>query len=402
MLFWILTSVLLTIFYIGIMVSYRREWNALPTETALATDVKTAVTVIIPARNEATRITGILYDLSQINYPEQLLEIIVIDDHSEDNTLAVVQEFADRDKRIHIQQLSALLPDAHQTSAYKKRAIEAAVQLAKGDLIITTDADCRVQKDWIRSIVTQYEQHTCKLIAAPVCFYQDKSSFEKFQTLDFCGMQAITAASLEMEMYNMANGANLAYEKAAFLQVNGYQGIDDKASGDDMLLVYKIAQQFRGGVHFLKHEKAIVYTPPMPTLREFLQQRFRWTSKSGSYQDKRITLILGLVYLFVLSIWLNAFYFLWNVVHSMLFPNPTLIGLINFLPALIIAIVLIIQIIAKTVTDFFFLSSAASFFRRTDLMKTFLLSELWHIWYIPFVGTLGNILPYTWKGRKLR
>jgi biofilm PGA synthesis N-glycosyltransferase PgaC len=203
-------------------------------------------------------------------------------------------------------------------------------------------------------------------------------------------------------MFNMANGANLAYEKQAFLEVNGYQDIDKKASGDDMLLVYKIAKQFPNRVRFLKNKAAIVLTEPMHTVRDFLQQRFRWTSKSTSYQDKRITLILGLVYLFVLSIWINAFMFFGNLIYSSLFPDRTLIALLNFLSVFLYLLMLIFQVICKTIIDYHFLKSSSSFFSRQDLMKTFYSSELYHIWYIPFVGTLGNILQYKWKGRKLR
>jgi cellulose synthase/poly-beta-1,6-N-acetylglucosamine synthase-like glycosyltransferase len=282
-----------------------------------------------------------------------------------------------------VYKLQDLLQSAEPSDVYKKRAIELAVQKASGKLIVTTDADCRVQPVWIKSIVTCYEQSSCKLIAAPVLLEQDATFFEHFQVLDFCGMQAITGASLQNGLYNMANGANLAYEKDAFLQVDGYKGIDIKASGDDMLLVYKIAQHYNGAVQFLKSKEAIVRTSVMHSFADFLQQRFRWTSKSGSYQDKRMTLILGFVYLFVLTLLINLFY-------AISTSNPTA-WLAFFL-----------QLILKSIVDYFFLQSAASFFDRKDLMRTFIIAELLHCWYIVFVGTLGNILPYTWKGRKLR
>jgi cellulose synthase/poly-beta-1,6-N-acetylglucosamine synthase-like glycosyltransferase len=193
----------------------------------------------------------------------------------------------------------------------------------------------------------------------------------------------------------------LAYEKKAFLEVEGYQHIDQKASGDDMLLVYKIAHKFSNNIQFLKNKYAIVFTEPQRTLTDFLQQRFRWTSKSRSYQDRRITVILGLVYLFVLSIWMNLFYFILRAGYSILFPEKTLIALINFLPALLFLFMSVFQVICKTLVDYFFLRSSVAFFNRSDLMRSFFISELYHIWYIPFVGTFGNIFKYKWKGREL-
>ena len=402
MLIFLFVSFLLTIFYVSIMWTYKNEWERMEEIHFLSEHPATSVSVIIPARNEAANIGHLLHDITQQVYPTALTEVIIIDDFSEDGTYDICQQYAKEHTYIKVYKLQDIIPGNTATEAYKKKAIEAAVQLAKGQLIITTDADCRLQQHWIHSIVSFYEKEKCALIAAPVGYYKEKTRFQHFQALDFCGMQAITGASLNMEMFNMANGANLACEKQAFLEVNGYQDIDKKASGDDMLLVYKIAQRFPEKVRFLKNRAAIVLTEPMHNLHDFLQQRFRWTSKSASYQDKRITLILGLVYLFVSSIWINALLFFGNLLYSSIFPDHTLIALLNFLPVFLYLLMLIFQVLCKTIIDYHFLKSSSAFFNRHDLMDTFYSSELLHIWYIPFVGTLGNILHYKWKGRKLR
>jgi cellulose synthase/poly-beta-1,6-N-acetylglucosamine synthase-like glycosyltransferase len=209
-----------------------------------------------------------------------------------------------------------------------------------------------------------------------------QSLFEQFQSLDFQGMIGITAASLHRGMYNLANGANLLYEKAAFLAVDGYKDIDQTPSGDDMLLVYKIAKAYHGSVAFVKNTNAIVATKPMASLDDFLQQRFRWTSKSGHYQDKRITAILGLVYLSVLMIPLNI--------------------IVGFFCCPMLIVIAGIQFFSKSVIDYIFLGKMAAWYRREELMKTFWSSQVMHIIYIVGVGTLGNILQYKWKGRKLK
>src|SRR5699024_8598706 len=100
----------------------------------------------------------------------------------------------------------------------------------------------------------------------------------------------------------MCNGANLAYEKRAFLGVGGYQGIDCIASGDDMLLMYKMYKAFPNGIGFIKHPQAIVRTLPAEGLQDFLQQRIRWASKADKYEDKRITAVLAFVYLWNVSL----------------------------------------------------------------------------------------------------
>lgn len=402
MLYLFLLSFILTVIYIIIMQTYLNEWREIEEVHTLSDDVKTPVSIIVPARNEAKNIGNLLTDLTQQVYPNHLIEIIVVDDFSEDETFSICQHFSKDFSFIKVYKLQELINENEIGDAYKKRAIEAAVQKATGKLIITTDADCRLQKHWLHSIVSFYEKEKCVLVAAPVGYYNEKTRFQHFQALDFCGMQAITGAMINMEIFNMANGANLAYEKEAFLAVDGYKDISQKASGDDMLLVYKIAQQFPDKIRFLKNKAAIVLTEPMQTLSDFLQQRYRWTSKSRSYQNKKVTLILGLIYLFVVSIWFNIFFFVGKAIWSTIFPDPTIGGLLSFLTSLLVLMVAIVQIICKSVVDYYFLKSASSFFNRHDLMKTFFSSELLHIWYIGFVGTFGNILKYNWKGRTLR
>lgn len=375
---WFCIGICLTLFYVGIMELYHRRWRQVPEVDVITAAPTTTVSIIIPARNEAQHIGHLLRDIRQQHYPAELIEVIVMDDHSEDDTYAIAAAAG-----VRVYKLQELLPNPPVSEVFKKRAIELAVQRATGKLIVTTDADCRVPAGWIRHIAEIYESRGAKLLAGPVLLCADETLFEQFQVLDFCGMQAITAASLHSGLNNMANGANLAYERDAFLAVDGYNGIDSKASGDDMLLVYKIAQRYPGTVHYLKARGATVRTEVMHTLPEFLQQRFRWTSKTGQYQDKRMTIILGLIYLFTLSLLLNLSY------------------AINSGDASVWALFLV-QLLAKAGIDFIFLRSAVVFFGRRDLMRSFITSELLHIWYIVFVGTLGNIMPYTWKGRKLR
>ncbi len=109
-------------------------------------------------------------------------------------------------------------------------------------------------------------------------------------------LQGITAASVNKGFHSMCNGANLAYKKSMFQQVKGFAGIDNIASGDDMLLMHKIYKQDAAGVKFLLSQQVIVQTEAMKDWKSFFNQRIRWASKADSYQDKRIFWVLALVY----------------------------------------------------------------------------------------------------------
>ena len=266
-------------------------------------------------------------------------------------------------------------------NAYKKKAIEFAIQNASGDFIITTDADCSMSVNWLQSLVSHYETTKHKMIAAPVKYYFDDSFFQKFQALDFIGLIGITGASIQQQFYNMCNGANLCYERKAFFEVNGFKGNDNISSGDDMFLMHKIAEKFPQQISFLKSNEACVITHPKENVKEFLHQRLRWTSKSTSYADKRITAILVMAYLFNCSIVANF-----------------LLGFFNYH----FFIFALLQFVVKSITEFLFLKTITSFFNQQKLMKIFFPAQVVHIFYVITVGLAGQFGSFDWKGRNLK
>lgn len=379
MVFIYLISIFFACFYGGIMLYYWYNWKTHPQFSKHPLTNYPSVSILIPVRNEAANIEKLLKDLLHQDYPAEQLEIVVINDHSTDETEGIVQRYLS--EQVKIINLKDVLSPEDKTKAYKKKAIEMGVQISSGEYILTTDGDCRIPNSWVKSMVSIAQQSSAKLVTGPVVFSGERTLFEQFQTLDFLGMMGITAASLKGGFYNMANGANMLYEKAAFYKVGGFKGIDHTASGDDMLLVFKMAKEYKGAVIFAKSRDAVVFTEPMRSLSDFLQQRFRWTSKSGQYQDKRMTVILGFVFLSVLCIPVFLIGGIWS---SMLLRCG------------------IFMLIVKSLVDIPLLYSTAKYFRKPYLMKTYLSSQLMHIIYIVGVGSLGNILSYEWKGRKLK
>lgn len=373
--------------YFTLQLCYVWNWNTLPLwknpKEKLTT---THISVVISARNEAENIVRCLQSIATQNYPTALFEIILIDDHSEDETLARAKEL--QISNLRTLRLQDYLLTSEKINAYKKKAIEVGIDQAVGKLIVCTDADCRVGKEWLRQIALCYEKTNAKMIVGPVLFEDEQSLFQRFQSLDFLGMMAITGAGINGRFLYMCNGANLAYPKAVFEELEGFKGIDTLASGDDVLFLQKVAMHYPKDIRYLKANEAVVFTTPMRTLRSFIRQRVRWASKSGSYSTRLLSgwgtqLQLALVWLFSLSI-----------VSSFL--------LIPFW-GLNIFWLWFIQFIMKGYADYWLLSSAAKFFKRPDLMRVFVPSLFLHCWYIVWVGFLG-MLPkrYIWKGRGVK
>ena len=365
--------------YCGLMLYYKRGWmNIKKYEKESRQSLMTQVSVIIPARNESENIRACLESVVSQNYPLSLFEVIVIDDHSTDNTAEIVLSY--KESNVRLIKLSDELK-GKVINSYKKKAIEEGIRKALGALIVTTDADCVVGPNWLAEIVNFYEKHNAVFIAAPVSFYGEKNDLLKiFQSIDFLTMQGITGAAVSEKFQCMCNGANLAYEKKVFEEVGGFKGIDNIASGDDMLLMHKIFSRYPDRVLFLKNKDAIVKTKPMDSIDGFLNQRIRWASKADKFQDKKITFVLAWVY------FLNVFLF-----------GATVTA---FLSDSYYDNVLVLWII-KTVVELLFIVPVAKFFNKLHLMWWYPLLQPFHVVYIIISGWLGKFGKYKWKERSV-
>ena len=303
--FFLVITIILLFSYSGLILLYRRSWirlkNYLP-QNYLPENRLPFISIIISARNEEQNIGHCIRSIIDQKYPQNKYETIIVDDHSTDKTVSIIQSFQKQNIRI------IFLADYTENkilNSYKKKSIATAMQFAKGELIATTDADCVLPDRWLEILAAFYKDKESFFIAMPVAFQDPlptdsivKKVLKIFQSIDFMALQGITGASVQNKFHGMCNGANLAYEKKIFYAVNGFEGIDELASGDDMLLMHKIQKVNPQKVMFLKSPEVIVQTRPAETLKEFMNQRIRWASKAEKYTDKTITLVLFLVYFF--------------------------------------------------------------------------------------------------------
>lgn len=370
-------SFFLTLIYVIVVIAFVRGWYKLTFYKCVKSDKSTKVSVLIAARNEEWHIGKTIEDLLKQNYDSDLFEIIVINDHSTDETANIVKFYAgDGIKLINLYEEKPL-------NSYKKKAIQTAIAQASGDLIITTDADCRMGENWLKTIVNFYEENGYKMISSPVAYFDERNLFEKCQTLEFSYLIGLGASTIGNNMPSTCNGANLAYERKAFDEVGGFKGIDNLASGDDELLLHKMVAKYGHKIGFLKNSDAIVYTRAKSSLKDFIQQRKRWASKSTSYKNKRIVLLGLVMWLFNLSIIVNA-------ILSAIFPNSLFFQLFA------------VQLAAKILVEAIFLIGVTGFFKRKQLLVLLPLTSILHIIYIVYIGIAGNSGKYNWKGRMVK
>jgi cellulose synthase/poly-beta-1,6-N-acetylglucosamine synthase-like glycosyltransferase len=372
--FWLLTTSIFLLLYLLLISFYWYAWKKLKYCDLSVSGDNRFLSVIVPARNEKKNISFLLDALSQQTYPKNLFEIIIVDDFSTDTTVEIA-------KKNSLPNLVLIQPEVSSEFSSKKRSIETGIRKAKGELIVTTDADCIPTKNWLETINNFYVKNDAAFIAAPVKFSHNKSLPQLFQSLDFLTLQGITAASVSASFHTMCNGANLAYKKQAFQNVNGFEGIDKVASGDDMLLMHKIWKKYPGKTLYLKNMEAIVTSQPMLSWKDFFMQRKRWASKTLVYDDYRIIIVLAFVYLLnclfialIIASFFNSFYWCYVLGFWLI----------------------------KTVIELPFVYSVAKFYNEQKLVKFLFAFQPLHIFYTVFVGLVSQFGKYEWKGRKTK
>lgn len=370
-----LLSALLTLAYIGIIFFLRVGWGRLALFNVPARQTETSVSVLIAARNEEDKLDNTIRDILAQDYPRHLLQLIVVDDHSTDRTAEIILAYADQGVTL------IRLNEDKPLNSYKKKAITEAIQLSYGELIITTDADCRMAPSWLKTIVAFYESNEYKMISSPVIYFEEKNSFEEMQTLEFLFLIGLGAAAIGNKMPSTCNGANLAYRRDVFFELKGFQGIDHLASGDDELFLHKVTSSYPDGIGFCKSQDAMVYTHAKSTVGELMQQRKRWASKSTHYKNK------GLVALGI-SVWLFNLMIILNTLAGFFNPVFWWLSMISF--------------VCKMIVELIFLVPVCSFAGRKRLLWYQPVLTILHIFYLVYIGVAGNSGKYKWKGRMVR
>ncbi len=359
--------------YVILISIYTYGWYTLKTATGSIPDPSTPISILVPARNEEHNILNCLKDLSGQNYPAHLFEIIVIDDHSEDDTAEIVKEFSGNKKNITLLSLN-------KSETGKKTAIKIGIASSERKLIITTDADCRFGENWLRMISGAYETESSKMIVGPVIFSEGRNFFQRIQSLEFLSLIASGAGAISANSPILCNGANLAFEKQAFEKVGGYEIKEKYISGDDIFLLLRIRQSYgRSAISFLKNNDAIVSTSPQKNLKAFLQQRIRWISKAKGYTNFEIITTSLIVYLFNYALFAGLIISIW-------IPGLLLLTLILF--------------ILKLVVDFPIYYGITDFVNKRYLLWYLLPLQALYVFYVSIIGFAGNFVGFRWKGRR--
>lgn len=345
-------------------------------KTEKSTD-KPFVSVLISARNEAENIEGCLLSILDQSYPKDLFEIILVNDRSTDDTGEIARKLNSVGNKINVLDVESVPAGIHP----KKHALTLGVSLAKGEIIIETDADVLVNRHWIEKTVERFLPDVGMVVGSSTIRTKNKSLLENLQAVDFLLLVASAQGALGNGIPMGATGQNLAYRKKVFDEVGGLEINTRRYVSNDMLFLTKVSQsdwKIAGN----KDKGSIVSTLAVEGWKGVISQRTRWAS-NAYWKEINFLLLLMLSVNYFMNLFVAAGIVLLLVAPSYNFPIFPLI-------------------VYKLIIESFFLYIASKQLNRKDLFPKFL---QWFIAVTPYViiiGVLGGIGIFSWKGYKVR
>lgn len=374
MIFWIILFSILSLHYFlfirTIHKGLTKLYDSMPVKK-----ISYFITLIIPFRNESENILNNLKSIESQNFPDDKFEVIYVNDNSTDDSLTKL--------RTAIKKSNIKILDVNNTytKAHKKRAIEKAIQKAKGEIIVTSDADCDYNTDWLETIAGCFDEKT-GFVSGSVDFYSDGSIFQDLQQLEFAGLIISGAGLIGAGKPTICSAANIAFLKKAFNLVGGYSDNLNLSSGDDEILMQKIHANTNYRIKFCTNINALVKTKPNRSFNDFFNQRKRWASKGLFYQNKFLIFQLILIFFFFLSIILELLFGLfYNNIFYLLFA---------------------LFFLMKILVEFFVMKKGSEIIYNRKKLPRFLIAELFHIPYILLSAVSGIAGNFNWKGRKIK
>jgi cellulose synthase/poly-beta-1,6-N-acetylglucosamine synthase-like glycosyltransferase len=337
---------------------------------------KTTFSIIVPFRNEAKNLPKLLQSISKLNYPKNLFEIIMVDDFSEDNSERVYIKWRMENGLIE----TTLLENLRLSNSPKKDAISRAIPILKHEWVVTTDADCVVNENWLLTLDNFIQNNNSEMVVGAVIYKTKNNWFHHFQQLDLLSLQGTTIGSFGIGKPFMCNGANFAYTKKLFNEIGGFAGNNKMASGDDVFLLQKALKNHSDKVHYLKNTETIVITKPENDLYKLFMQRVRWASKTTGYSNVYAKILAVVVLLMNLSLVVGFIF-----------------CILNYLDWRILAGVFLI----KYLVDYILLLQSNKYLRNSKFFHP-IASSLIYPLFSSCVGIYSLFGSFTWKGRSFK
>ena len=368
---WIISLSLLTVYTLRI-ITYMLGWRRLPGKTGGIPEKSLRVSLVIPVRDEEKNINLLLDDLVNQEYPAESCEIIIVDDHSADNTAKIIRTYQEKNQGIRLLSLDS-------SESGKKAALKKGIECASHSIILNCDGDCRVSSSWVAGMMAGFSDPGVRMMIGTVIFNPDRGIFRAMQALEFFSLTAVSAGSAGLDDPILCSAANLAYYRDDYLKFVEQQAKVSE-SGDDIFLMMWLKKQNPGSIRFSANPDAVVLTLPEENIGSFIMQRIRWTSKGRYYRDFHMIttalLVFGLSTLLLLVLLAGIWNGRWILLFAVLF-------------------------LTKAIVDILFLRPILRHYGKARLLRIFIPLGMVYFIYVSLIGLSGQFLSFSWKGRSI-
>jgi len=337
-----------------------------------------SIAVLVAARNEENSVPTLLDSLLKQSYPSDRFTVTIINDRSDDMTSDVVRQYQSKMSNLNLIEIESI----SEGVAPKKNAISKGVELSTGEIILITDADCIVPPRWIELVASHFASPKVGLVQGLTGYpnYRTKTILDRFQRLDFFSHSVVAAAGIGRNLPINSNANNFAYRRSIFETLDGYGSVAKVVSGDDDLLLQRVWESGKWEIRYMGSPESAVITEPVSTVKDMLEQRKRWGSKTVYYKPRQI-ITLSTIFLFYLFVFISL----------LLSPFSMWIALVS-----------VILLGIKIVGELQFLLPGTSLFDEQQMRKDILWAspiQLILVIYSVFGGVLGS---FSWKGKKYK
>ncbi len=343
---------------------------------------KPFVTVLIAARDEEANLPRVLDALLAQEWPRDRLQIVVANDRSTDRTGAVLREYVARHPGLVEAVTVNELPPGLSP---KKHALASGLEVARGEWIAITDADCVMGPQWLPALSEGFRPEVGMTLGL-TAHAEPAGGFDiaaGTRALEFVSFSITAAGLIGLGFPVIGNANNLAYRRRAFEEAGGYALHHGLVSGDDDFTLQAIHATGKWSVRYCTNPRALMRTEPPGTWGEFWEQRKRWAGKCLHYRPAQVA-FLTLIVSFYAAIAALLLAGLFHVGDGTL----GLLGLAGFA--------------VKTASDFAVMRKGLALFGLSPLMRFFPLAAALHIPLWIGAVTVGSFGRFTWKGQKLK
>ena len=354
--------------YAYLTIRLTKSWQVL--ESSYIQSELENVSIIVALRNEGCHVESLIQNFAELNYPPEQLEIILVDDHSDDNTYEDLNRLKGKLKC----KMSVYALDDSKFG--KKAAIRLGVENANHETLLFTHADCKLPSNWVQAMTSSKD-----LTVGPVKYEQKPGFFNELIRLDLINLVAIGGGLVQQGTPLLANGANLRIKRAVYQSITDGDIKLNIASGDDVFLIQAASVQQRT-IDFKANVDAVVTTELPKSFKDLFQQRVRWAKKMKyTTMTKNISLMALLLAYLILLVLMIRIVLQFNVQLFQLY---------------------FVAYTIKYVLDLRYFKAILPVFKEQQLLRQLWWIEILHPLYVVGFAIISLFAPVKWKNRLYR